>query len=885
MLEAFGQQENFFGRDPMRWWIGQVTDPDKGKWGDSLEKKRAEDNEDIYAFRCRVRIVGYHGSDSDLKDEELPLAHVLLPSNTTTVGGCGATLQYQGGEVVVGFFADGDDAQQPIIFGTLFKQSYIPDKKTNKKFNASPFTDFEPYTPPKVVQRSGKSRFNDQEWIPQSPPIRAFSDGESVKVAAQKQKEASTNISVDSFSPCEDNEISKISSTIKSFTRKLQTLQELNEGATYIDPVFGGTVDLQQEIKQTTNRVHDSMTKLVRRGRSWLVQDTLDKLSSTLKDKTPKTLQAPVGQATKSLSDVIFCNLEKIQEGLKDYLSKSFENMIGQVLDVPACGIENFLGDMFGQIDNAIDSGLGSMFEQLNNINGGGLAVPSDAFKKGIRFANIITNVLDCDSLNCPEPTAFSAKNGVNKAVEDSFEGILANSGLSQLNNLAEDIENIGNAIPASPTRPDCNTNVLECGPPRVDFIGGGGQGASGSAIVNALGNVIGVAINGTGFGFKEPPLLSFFDSCDKGYGAGGHPVMGNVSKIEDPTNVGINQIGGVPVTSNGLPVNAGGVGGVPVVSSQGQLNINVGGNVGNIAGNIVDGIVGDGVGDGTVGKLPIVAGGVGGIPVTAGGFGGTKLISPDGNLNAVVNGVGGEKLTAGGFPVIVGDGVDITLGGVVSTLDGTPLVDENGELIGDVLGDGTGLESGIYIPDANGNSLGVVGAVITSPGQEYLSNTTEEDSDGNVKEIIPDPNASYDGESSYVSELGSVEVASAGFAYEDGDTVTFEDGSVGGKSGLGEGTGATPIDTTAEGSQVPTVNKSGQATGKLKVENGRIIGVDITDTGFGFTALPDLTINTETGFGAQLIPVLKFKKVEDASQVANTTQQSVISVIDCIHK
>ena len=144
MLEAFGQQENFFGRDPMRWWIGQVTDPDKGKWGDSLEKKRAEDNEDIYAFRCRVRIVGYHGSDSDLKDEELPLAHVLLPSNTTTVGGCGATLQYQGGEVVVGFFADGDDAQQPIIFGTLFKQSYIPDKKTNQKFNASPFTDFEP---------------------------------------------------------------------------------------------------------------------------------------------------------------------------------------------------------------------------------------------------------------------------------------------------------------------------------------------------------------------------------------------------------------------------------------------------------------------------------------------------------------------------------------------------------------------------------------------------------------------------------------------------------------------------------------------------------------------------------------------------------------------
>ena len=34
---------NFIGRDPMVWWIGQVTDPDKGEWGDSLHKKQAED--------------------------------------------------------------------------------------------------------------------------------------------------------------------------------------------------------------------------------------------------------------------------------------------------------------------------------------------------------------------------------------------------------------------------------------------------------------------------------------------------------------------------------------------------------------------------------------------------------------------------------------------------------------------------------------------------------------------------------------------------------------------------------------------------------------------------------------------------------------------------
>ena len=193
----------------MQWWIGQVTDPDKGEWGDAYEKVKAINGEDVYGFRCRVRIVGYHGNDTDLPDKDLPLAHILLPSNTTTVGGCGRTVQYQGGEVVVGFFLDGEDGQQPIIFGTLFKQTFVKDELTSSMFNRKNQIDFIPYTPPKVRQRSGKQRF-----FSESPWSGGFSDGEAVKTIAMKQMEAATNITVPSFSPCEDNEISKISETI-----------------------------------------------------------------------------------------------------------------------------------------------------------------------------------------------------------------------------------------------------------------------------------------------------------------------------------------------------------------------------------------------------------------------------------------------------------------------------------------------------------------------------------------------------------------------------------------------------------------------------------------------------------------------------------------------
>ena len=158
---------NFIGRDPMQWWIGQVTDPEKGEWGDALEKTRAGDSEekDIYSHRCRVRIVGYHGCEDDLADKDLPLAHVLLPPNTTTTGGCGETMQYQGGEVVVGFFFDGADGQQPVIFGTLFKQAFVKDELTSEKFNAFKQTEFTPYTPPDARQKAGKDVVKeDSPW-------------------------------------------------------------------------------------------------------------------------------------------------------------------------------------------------------------------------------------------------------------------------------------------------------------------------------------------------------------------------------------------------------------------------------------------------------------------------------------------------------------------------------------------------------------------------------------------------------------------------------------------------------------------------------------------------------------------------------------------------
>ena len=139
---------NFAGKNP-EFWIGQVTDPELGKWGKALEIDFNEGEIDIYSHRCRVRICGYHDID-DLKDYELPLAHIALAPNVSTVGGSGETVQYQGGEVVLGTWLD-DDKQQPVITSTLYMPEWLNKYETSESDlrsnnSATRFSTFKGFT-------------------------------------------------------------------------------------------------------------------------------------------------------------------------------------------------------------------------------------------------------------------------------------------------------------------------------------------------------------------------------------------------------------------------------------------------------------------------------------------------------------------------------------------------------------------------------------------------------------------------------------------------------------------------------------------------------------------------------------------------------------------
>tara|TARA_R100001594_G_scaffold60214_1_gene94173 strand:+ start:749 stop:1972 length:1224 start_codon:yes stop_codon:yes gene_type:complete len=97
--------QNFMGKDGFVWWQGVVEDVD----------------DPLMLGRCRVRCLGWHTDDKSLiKTEDLPWAYPIQPITSAAMSGMGfSPTGLVPGSWVVGFFRDGENAQEPVMMGSI----------------------------------------------------------------------------------------------------------------------------------------------------------------------------------------------------------------------------------------------------------------------------------------------------------------------------------------------------------------------------------------------------------------------------------------------------------------------------------------------------------------------------------------------------------------------------------------------------------------------------------------------------------------------------------------------------------------------------------------------------------------------------------------------
>ena len=135
-----GAKKNFIGLEGFIWWIGVVED--------------RQDPEQL--GRVRVRCFGWHIDEKDkIPTEQLPWAHPVIPVNSPNV------YTPKEGDMVFGFFIDGENGQNPAIMGVL------PGKPEKKPDYTKGFSD-----PAKNLGSRPKKPDDSSEAYPKSKYLR-----------------------------------------------------------------------------------------------------------------------------------------------------------------------------------------------------------------------------------------------------------------------------------------------------------------------------------------------------------------------------------------------------------------------------------------------------------------------------------------------------------------------------------------------------------------------------------------------------------------------------------------------------------------------------------------------------------------------------------------
>lgn len=94
--------EDYYG-DQFKWFIGVVREVDSDR------------------SRVKVRIFGIHHMDdkTNVSDGDLQYANILYPTTGAQTGSGNISHNLKPGTWVMGFFADGDDCQQPVVVGVF----------------------------------------------------------------------------------------------------------------------------------------------------------------------------------------------------------------------------------------------------------------------------------------------------------------------------------------------------------------------------------------------------------------------------------------------------------------------------------------------------------------------------------------------------------------------------------------------------------------------------------------------------------------------------------------------------------------------------------------------------------------------------------------------
>jgi hypothetical protein len=604
MIEEALLKSNYIGKDGFTWWIGQVAQKNSWKDKSQFAKEKGSDGE-VWPARCKVRVVGYHPFDGNiLADEDLPWAQIMLdPSFGSSQGGVGGTINLKGGETCFGFFLDGDDAQQPVVIGLLYRSDGVNNLVSEELIAKEKSSAFKPFTghPGNSIPATQRSSRADKSIDPenpftQTPPLSqtdlvnlAFNPNIGFTTSTLNSNEVKfpqygDRIIFDSSSlwqvakkadipftipnGCQNNLIGQITQALQDFMAITNGLDSFL--GTYIDPVLNEIADITNIIRNTARSITGVVKLIINNLRNTIFKCISWAFRKLVGLIVPIPQQTIALEAMKKILDKIFCILDKLPASIFNFIQGLLGDLVDSTTNAPLCAVEQWTAGILSNLMDQIENVLGSIMSGLSWLTGG-LGTISSILNQASSLASQIFSFLECTGLACKTPTVWASKFGPNEKEADDWKKAVQNvnvfKGLAEAGTTIDDSirqsalyggSNIfqDNSCSSKVTNPQTQDDLMPMPigskwkygiPPAVRIIGDG-VGATAVPIVGIDEKIFAIEVTNGGGGYTlGNTTVRVVDNSGYGSGATANPIIGAGGSITAIylTNTGDGYFGG----------------------------------------------------------------------------------------------------------------------------------------------------------------------------------------------------------------------------------------------------------------------------------------------------------------------------------------------------
>jgi hypothetical protein len=525
-------------------WRGQIVDDKVWKDNSIVKKWKGTNNIPGWGDRYRVRVIGRETETQDISDDQLEWATLSYPV-TAGSGSAGSyqTANLRKGSFVWGFYEDPDAKSGLVIIGCFGNNDQT---RLAQSIPLKGFVPFSGYVGEKVsvndIPGEGSTETNPREVCTLNGNLEDVFSDQIEKDDGNKK----TYLSLPT--DCDKLQLKSIQTEIQKFIQDIQEFKKRVNSWKYtiLKPINeeGQEFSLEEYIQYKVDNVSNWVAGRVKIIVTGIQQFTTNKINNIAKDTYYNLFpneRSELKKVMEEVNDNISCLFRKIIGSLLGIASNFLKTIAERFINAPLCAIENIIASLLGKLTGLIGSAVSAILAPLKAL----LSIFDSALSAFdiagdiIGFVTNLLSFLSCDEKPaCPEVTEWSP-----------WKGATAFNVGSDSNNLIEKVKDFASSAQqvTDPGNFDfnldfsdifqdtCNTGATFCGPPTVEFYGGGGSGATGNAIISSTGDILGVDMTNLGSGYTSSPFVNFVDNCGKGNGAVGRAIVnssGQVSRV-----------------------------------------------------------------------------------------------------------------------------------------------------------------------------------------------------------------------------------------------------------------------------------------------------------------------------------------------------------------